>query len=139
MSPQTRKTLQITGIVGLAVGGALTLTGVVLFVSNLMAMGGSASPSGNGLASGVVGMALFGAGGFVSVGAFGLLGFAFRKPLSELAATDTEVAVEHSAGALARGIRGGGLGGAIVKIKCRSCGYLDSEDAKFCSGCAATL
>ncbi len=142
MSPQTRKTLQTVSLVGLGVGALMTVAGIVLLVTNMLTMTPPSGPDdpGTGAGGAFVGFLLFGLGGFVFVVSFGLMGFAFRKPLSELAATDTEVAIEHSAGALARGIRGGGgLGGAIVKVKCRSCGYLDSEDAKFCSGCAATL
>ncbi|MHA1111880.1 MAG: hypothetical protein ACTSRE_12305 [Promethearchaeota archaeon] len=35
----------------------------------------------------------------------------------------------------------GGLGGGkeVVKVKCRNCGYLETEDAKFCSKCSEPL
>lgn len=34
----------------------------------------------------------------------------------------------------------GGLGRReVVRIRCRSCGYLETEDARFCSGCGAPM
>ena len=80
---------------------------------------------------------------FLIVGSI-LLKFGFMKPVSELVATETSGAVEHSSSAWGRGA-GGGLREAgfsfgspreVVKVKCRSCGFLESEDARFCSQCA---
>ncbi len=144
LSPETRKTLQTASVVGLSTGAFLVVVGVGLLIWNMATMEPPSGPDdpGTGMGSAFVGFSLFGFGGFVAVGSLALASFAFRKSLSELAATDTEVAVEHSAGAFARGMRGvAGMGApsTVVKVKCRSCGYLDSEDAKFCSGCAATL
>ncbi len=33
----------------------------------------------------------------------------------------------------------GGGGKEIVKVKCRNCGYLETEDAEFCSKCGQTI
>ncbi|WP_366180670.1 hypothetical protein ABXS69_00405 [Actinomyces timonensis] len=36
----------------------------------------------------------------------------------------------------------GGLGGGAepqIRVRCRSCGYLETEDATFCSGCGARM
>lgn len=34
----------------------------------------------------------------------------------------------------------GGLGAReVVKVRCRGCGYLETEDARFCSGCGAPM
>jgi uncharacterized protein YacL len=33
----------------------------------------------------------------------------------------------------------GGGGKEVVKVKCRNCGYLETEDAKFCSQCQQPL
>lgn len=76
---------------------------------------------------------------------FWMLKMGFLKPVSEMVATETASAVEVSAGAVARGVKEG-LGGStvfpssiVVKVKCRACGYLESDDAKFCSSCRAEI
>ena len=33
----------------------------------------------------------------------------------------------------------GGGGREVVKIKCRNCGYLETEDAEFCSKCGQAM
>ena len=33
----------------------------------------------------------------------------------------------------------GGGGKEVVKVKCRNCGYLETEDAEFCSKCGQTV
>lgn len=85
-------------------------------------------------------MGLFAGGGFLLVVAAGLSGVAFAKPLSEVQATETQGAVEVTATAIGRGLRQGfGRQEALVKLRCRSCGSLDSVDAKFCSQCAKPM
>lgn len=82
--------------------------------------------------------------GFILVAVGGtLLRFGYMKPLAEIGATETADAAEHTSTAMARGLgrglqeSGWSMGGRdIVKVKCRSCGFLESEDARFCSQCA---
>lgn len=42
---------------------------------------------------------------------------------------------------IARAVRQGApsTSGETIKVRCRGCGYLESEDAKFCSGCGAVV
>lgn len=49
-------------------------------------------------------------------------------------ADETQEGVQKLAGAVAKGRTASG-GGEVIKVRCRQCGYLESEDAKFCSGC----
>jgi hypothetical protein len=87
------------------------------------------------------GMALFMVGGV-------LMGLGFMRPMAEISATETAHAVEHTSAAMGRGLskglrqdgfQWGGNARPVVKVRCRSCGALDSEDAKFCSACAKPM
>ncbi len=148
MAPGTRLALQIVGLVVL-------IAGLVLFGLAIATMAGFANAMDEFSGSGDVGSmggrmaraAIFGFSGVftIAIGAM-LTSLGFRKPMSELAATDTSIAVEHSSTAMGRGLaRGlheaGGLsrGRDIVKVKCRACGFLESEDAKFCSQCSKKM
>jgi hypothetical protein len=53
-------------------------------------------------------------------------------------ADETQEGVEKVASAITKGATGA-RGGEVIKVRCRSCGYLESEDAKFCSGCGKTI
>jgi hypothetical protein len=109
------------------VGAVLLVGGLGLFLSNF-------GSGGISMGTAISGMFMFGIGG-------AMLQFGLRKAMAELAATDTEVAVEHASGAAGRGL-GAGLKDAgvlssqqVIKVRCASCGALDSEDAVYCSAC----
>lgn len=82
-----------------------------------------------------------------------LIYISFIGRVAKYLAVETKPAIRVAGGGagagIAEGIREGGgikldVGGVatpreIVKIKCRHCGYLDSEDAVFCSKCGARL
>ena len=74
------------------------------------------------------------------------------RRVTKYMATETAPAVEIVGGAAGRGIAHGTqeAGGIkfdtgsqgpreVVKVKCRKCGYLDTEDADFCSKCGGRL
>ena len=142
MAPRTRRTLQVVGLCLLIPGFILFLVGGILPFFSLM---GGSEPSEEGFrafgASLVVSFLVTGLGMmmFVAGGICASLGF--RKPMSELAATDTELAVETTAGAFGRGLTRGGIGGGqqVVRVKCRSCGHLETEDATYCSKCGKAV
>lgn len=82
----------------------------------------------------ILGIILFAVGGFLAK-------FAFAKPVSEVLATETVGAVQVTGAALGRGLKEG-LGAvpvSTIKVKCRKCGFLESEDAKYCSRCRSKL
>lgn len=101
-------------------------------MQDFMAGGSPFAPMASFIAFGFGGVVLIGIGAFLTRLGFLRLG-------ADLVATETAPAVEHSAGAVGRGLRSSGFGGAstvqLVRVKCRGCGFLESEDATFCSKC----
>jgi len=93
--------------------------------------------------------------GGISLATFGfvLLFVSFIRRISGYVATETRPAIRTASSGLgagvAEGIReGGGIkfdietqgsSKEVVKVKCRSCGFLDTEDATFCSKCGSKL
>ena len=54
----------------------------------------------------------------------------------------TRITTEAASDGIASGLKKHGMGigkKEVVKVKCRNCGYLESEDAEFCSKCGQTL
>lgn len=74
------------------------------------------------------------------VGTF-LLRLGFLRPLSEIVATETEGALHSAGGSLGRGWRTGQEQepSGDIRIRCRECGELEKESAKFCSSCGKPL
>jgi len=75
-------------------------------------------------------------------------GFALRlglvRPVTGYVATEAAPAIETAATAFGTGLRDAGFGapgagGTVVRVKCRNCGYLETEDAEFCSKCGQRL
>jgi hypothetical protein len=50
-----------------------------------------------------------------------------------------QVSDGFASGLKKHGMSIGGGGKEVVKIKCRNCGYLETEDAEFCSKCGQTM
>jgi len=134
-------------------GAALLGIGVVLFflafVPVLLAMNqfisnpfGSAPGSimGSFILSFVIsaiGILLMGAGGFA-------LRLGLIRPVTSYVASEASPAIQTAATALGEGFREAGFGaaspgGTVVRVKCRNCGYLETEDAEFCSKCGQRL
>ena len=143
MDEDKRRTLRIVGAVLLVGGIALMLTAMFLLIT-----GGQKSVESFGETSfnPAPFMIMFILGGILaSVGGW-CLKLGFLKAAADLISTETAGAVQHSTAALGRGI-GKGLkesgwshgGRDIIKVKCRGCGFLESEDAKFCSQCAKAM
>jgi hypothetical protein len=133
MSPGTRRVLQVVGVVLVAVG-------LWLFGSTAVSMSDGLDPDNRNslVLSGFGGVLLFGLGGMIA-------SLGFRKPLAELAATETEVAVAHSGAAAGAGLKramGEGVlsaGRPLVKVKCHACGDLSDEQSKYCGSCGKAL
>ena len=53
--------------------------------------------------------------------------------------TTENVTDGFASGLKKHGMSIGGGGKEVVKVKCRSCGYLETEDAEFCSKCGQTV
>jgi hypothetical protein len=139
-----RASFRRKGITFLAVGGVLFLSPILLlslFFASLFRDPFGAAPLGfllMGLASllGFAGVACLGIGGYY-------LRLGYLRAAAEFVASETGGAFESVAEA---GARGAGRGWAhsagtvqVVRVKCRSCGFLESEDARFCSKCGKAV
>ncbi len=132
-------------------GLVLVVAGLALFVGGIAipfsAMQGfrqdpfGFDPSGPFLAFFVVsglGMILFGIGGWA-------LRLGLVRPVAGYVASEASPAIRVGAEALGEGLRSsmGPITAAspatVVRVKCRNCGYLDTEDATYCSKCGQPL
>jgi uncharacterized membrane protein len=135
-------------------GAILLIVGIVMFlVSSLpafLAMNRVAAdpfqPGGFDLVSGSFFLSfLLGSIGFIliAVGAIALrLGMV--QPVSGYLATEAGPAIRTASSAIGAGLRDVGFGPAaapptVVRVKCRNCGYLETEDAEFCSKCGQRI
>jgi hypothetical protein len=130
-SDKTKKQLTIVGII-IALLGAISL---IYGFTNFFSMGMTAI--------------LFTAAGWLMILGGGALVYACQlRRISSYIATETAPAVTTATHAVGEGFMGGvnQAGGIqinttatqtkeIVKVKCPHCGYLDSEEAVFCSKC----
>lgn len=141
MAPRRRRTLQVVGLCLLVAGLLLFTVGGLLPMFALI--GGEPDEESFRAfgASIVVAVLVTGLAMFMILGGAICAALGFRKPMAELAATDTELAVEHASAALGRGLARGGVGGGqrVVRVKCRSCGHLEAEDAAYCSKCGKAV
>lgn len=138
LSPGARRGLRVGSVTCLLAGLVMVVVGFTTFATPIFdrPTGFGEVPEGPPFWS----MGLFAGGGLLLVVGVALSGMAFAKPLSEVSATETQGAVEVTAAAFGRGLQTGfGKQQTLVKLRCRSCGSLDSEDAKFCSQCAKPM
>jgi hypothetical protein len=88
-------------------------------------------------------MIIFGAGGFMTVLGIGLISTSITKPVSRYYATETSPAMKITGESIGRGLGQSGFGRVyakeIIKVKCPHCGYLEREDANFCSKCGEEI
>ncbi|MBN2154840.1 MAG: hypothetical protein JW776_02195 [Candidatus Lokiarchaeota archaeon] len=92
-------------------------------------------------------------GGFMTVIGFGIaavgLQFLFASKTGKITkffATETAPAMKTTSEAVTDGFASGlkkhgmGIGEKeVIKVKCRNCGYLETEDAEFCSKCGQPM
>jgi hypothetical protein len=163
MAPRQRNDYSGGKTAGMIIGIALVVVGIVLMVSGAAIQSSAPNPSpgdpdfweksnesmakfGRGAAMIVIGFGMIAVGGII-------IYITNIRKVATYMATETAPAIEIAGGAMGKGIaegtqEGGGIkfdtGGAsrpreVVKVKCRKCGYLDTEDATFCSKCGARL
>ncbi len=86
---------------------------------------------------------LFGIGGFMMVIGFGLIRFSLVRPLSKYYASEGSPGIKIASKSMGEGLKESGAFSnnkrEIIKIKCPHCGYLESEDAEFCSKCGKKI
>ncbi|HEX9339874.1 MAG TPA: zinc ribbon domain-containing protein [Thermoplasmata archaeon] len=84
-----------------------------------------------------IGMVLMGIGGYA-------LRFGLVRPVTTYVATEASPGIETAVTAIGQGLRQAGFGPSptgsnAIRVKCRNCGYLETEDADFCSKCGQRL
>jgi hypothetical protein len=149
LSPSERQRFRRRGKLFLLLGFGLFALSPVAFMVFRPDMSGFLATGEMPFPLGFVIAPILGFGGMVLiiVGAI-YAKFGYMRAASEISATETAGAVGHSSKAWARGVgqglhesgfAWGGGGKPVVKVKCRSCGYLESEDARFCSQCTKAV
>lgn len=157
---KTRSKLKIIGIVFLVIGIPLVITGAILLGYQFMNFFSLSIEEASQL--GFMSIAFLGGGLFlVFIGIFALI-MAHRRQITRYMVEETGMAlggvsdqsldgygkvISKGTEAMASGIQqAGGLKinvetdeKTIIKIKCRECGTLNDEDAKFCDECGTSF
>ena len=146
------KNLRLIGIVLLVVGLVMFLAGAVYMLGGVTAPTMATDPSAwfsssvahmlGGFVIIAVGMVLMGIGGFA-------LRFGLIRPVTSFVAEEASPALETASMAIGRGwgeartqlgqTAPPPAAATVIKVKCKNCGYLDSEDATYCSKCGQPL
>jgi hypothetical protein len=151
----TKRKLKIIAAFLIVIGGILVIFGGINIFTAFTSF-----PDINSMDSFQPGefMGAFFIGGIALVFGFAMCAFGFQlflsanaRAISRYAATETAPAAsimsEAVASGFSKGMKGGsfGLGSLgssdreVIKIKCRNCGYLETEDADFCSKCGESM
>jgi hypothetical protein len=139
--------LRRIGIVALLAGLALLLSsGLPIYFSMQSVFQDPFNPNAPSAAFGSFMLSfLLGAVGVILIITGGVaLRFGMIRPVSGYLATEAAPAIQTAAAAVGGGLREMGFGAPAapareVRIKCRNCGYLETEDAEFCSKCGQRL
>ena len=148
---EKKKSIRIIGIILLVAGIGLFLFGI----TNIFTVFTTPTDWANFAQQSSNMMGSFVIGGFSIVIGFALIGFGYQmyfathiRGLARFAATETapaaEVMTEAVASGLSRGLTKEGRSPfssskEVIKLKCRNCGYLETEDADFCSKCGERM
>jgi hypothetical protein len=140
--------LLVAGLVLFLLGGVLPFLAMAGFMENPWGSGGPGFGGFGGFGSFVssvvlsfllstIGIVLMAVGGFA-------LWLGLVRPVSGYVATEASPAIQTAATAIGSGLRevgfgGGARGGTVVRVKCRNCGYLETEDAEYCSKCGQRM
>lgn len=133
-------------IVMLAIGVPLIIIGIILLIYGFMNFGeffGSWSTqenSGFGFSS----IMTIAGGGFMLVIGVGLVYISQFRRVASYVATEASPGLRTASHAIGQGLKESGAMSSsgqkeVIKVKCPHCGYLDSEDAEFCSKCGKKI
>ena len=145
---QIKARMNKIGSVLLGLGGVFLIAGIVLFIIGISRMLNFdiSDPGLPGMGPLFIGIFLFAPGaGMLGYGIYikmmsrmGKITKFFAKETAPATRITTEAATDGFAAGLSK--HGMGIGGKeVVKIKCRNCGYLETEDAEFCSKCGQEI
>lgn len=135
-----RSALTAIGLILIVVGLVLFLTAASIMMapqSNPFDFAATQARMYSVFVTAFIGVIFFGLG-------FGLLRFGMVRPVTSYLASEASPAIEQASEAVAEGLKEG-FGRsplrdeAVVKVRCRNCGYLENEDAAFCGRCGKPL
>ena len=135
-------------IVMLAIGIILLLAGIILLIYGFINFGGFFGSFSGTLeetsSSGFSSIMTIAGGGFMLVIGIGLVYISQFRRVASYVATEASPGLRTASHAIGQGLKeSGAMGGSekkeVIKIKCKNCGYLDSEDAEFCSKCGKKI
>jgi len=120
-----------------AIGIPVLVIGIILLIVSFVNFAG-------GSISGAAGnMITFALGGIMLVIGFGLVGLSIVRPLSKYYASEGAPGIKIASKSIGDGLKDSNVFSdtkkEIIKIKCPHCGYLESEDAEFCSKCGKKI
>ena len=88
------------------------------------------------------GLLFIGGFGITAVGLI-LLFMSLTRPIGKYYATELSPAMRITGESVGKGLKESGFGKSetkeVIKVKCPHCGYLESEDADFCSKCGKKI
>ena len=130
-----------------AIGAVLMVIGIILFLiaatsmltltSNPFDFAATQARMSSSFVTAFIGIILLAIG-------FGALRLGMVRPVTTYLASEASPAIERVSEAAAEGLKEG-FGAnplkseAVVKVKCRNCGYLENEDATYCGKCGKPL
>ena len=130
-----------------AIGAIMMGIGIILFLIAATSMMPSTSDPfdfaatqarmSSSFVTAIIGMVLLAVG-------FGVFRLGMIRPVTAYVASEASPAIERVSEAAAEGLKEGfGINPlkseAVVKVKCRNCGYLENEDAVYCGKCGKRL
>jgi hypothetical protein len=120
-----------------AAGIPLLVIGVILVIIGFSSFGSENFEETNS------NLIMFAAGGFLLLIGFILVGLTIIRPMAKYYATEAHPGIETASHAIGSGLKESGFETSqtkeVIKIKCPHCGYLESEDAEFCSKCGKEI
>ena len=147
---RSKKYMLILGIIFLIVGIVVILLGLTQFAGIFGTLGGSSfDDMAQGASHGFLSIIMFFLGGVLLIIGIGLIYVSQIRRVTSYVATEASPAITTATHAVGKGVasginEAGGINMAsqtkeVVKVKCPHCGYLESEDATFCSKCGKNL
>lgn len=120
-----------------AIGIPLLIIGIILLIYGFTSFGSGSFEESTG------NMMMFAAGGFLTMIGFALVALTMIRPMTKYYATEMSPGINIASQSVGKGLKESGATGTsqkeIIKVKCPHCGYLESEDADFCSKCGKKI
>jgi len=128
----TRMILRVGGIL-------LVIIGVIIMIYSFVTLFGNFGPSFVEVKQkSITWLGLSALGGILLVTGGIMFYFSILRPISKYVANEVSPAITTASEAFRKGIEKA-VKEKIIKVKCPYCGYLESEDAEFCSKCGKRL